>query len=194
MSIRILSAIIAMNLVAAVASATTYTVPSKNPEELGLSKVSIAGNAGGQISCEESTIDENTGNDINLAKITIDFGVDGKASRVQIVRPKTKQISALNLTFTKANAVKFTHTVDEGTLESGEGEPKQYSFNISEVETIHVESKKTSMTLALFDHLYAGIPGSTLAISQGDTLDIGGNSGDAMVICKWTKKPVGLNK
>jgi len=189
MSIRNLVVVMALGLIAAKATASPVVIPAKTPDGITETRANIALNAGTRITCDETTTDENTGNDVRLAHIVINFGADGKATAIQITRPKTAQVRALNTTFTKANSREFTHDYSEGNIESDEGQPKQYAYNISQVEVVHAKAAGISMTLALFDHLYAGIPGSTLAISQGENIDIGGNSGEAMVICKQTKLP-----
>jgi hypothetical protein len=148
-------------------------------------------NAGKTIVCEEFGFDEETGEDKPLAKITIHLGANGKADRMDVVRPKTNEFEAVRKTFTLANA-KIKHAIEKNDTEINEetGEQildpvtkkPQYKWNIEDVEVINgKDASGLSVTALINDHLYAGRPGSVVAISKGDKIVI--SSGQGMVGC-----------
>ncbi|MES2963421.1 MAG: hypothetical protein V4760_05990 [Bdellovibrionota bacterium] len=150
-----------------------------------------AKNAGKTIVCQELGFHDETGEDVPLANIQIHLGAQGKAERVVVKRPKTDELAAIRATtLTLANA-KISHSIDKNDSEiddvSGKqildpetGRP-QYKWNIEDVETINAKAGDLSVTVLINDHLYAGRPGSVIAISKGDKFVI--SSGQGMVGC-----------
>lgn len=149
-----------------------------------------AKNAGKQIVCQELGMDEETGEDVPLALMTIRLGKDGKAASVTLVRPKTSDMPAINAIFVAANAP-INHRVEKNDVEIDEvsGQPLpdpqtgklQYKWGIEDVEAISVKNAKLSATVLINEHLYAGRPGSVIAITMGDRLLI--SSGQGTVTC-----------
>lgn len=142
-------------------------------------------NAGKQIVCQEDGFDENTGEDVTLGRLTITLGKDGKAVSAQLIRPKHGDMPAINALFVSANAP-INHRVEKNDFEIDEvsNEPvldeagkKQYKFGIENVEAISLKNSKLSATILINDHLYAGRPGSVLAITMGDKLAISAEEG-----------------
>ncbi|MEK7356331.1 MAG: hypothetical protein AAB250_07765, partial [Bdellovibrionota bacterium] len=95
MSTRLVASFLATLFMAPVAMAET------TPSQLA----PIAANAGKSIVCEELGMNDETGEDVPLAKVTVRLGVGGKADRVIIARPKTPEMVAIPaMTLTSANA------------------------------------------------------------------------------------------
>lgn len=144
-----------------------------------------AANAGKTIVCQEDGFDDKTGEDVALGKMTIRLGKDGKATSVQLVRPKNGDLPAINALFVASNAP-INHRVEKNDFEYDEvsGEPtldekgqKHYKWGIENVEAISVKNAKLSATVLINEHLYAGRPGSVLAITMGDKLVISSEQG-----------------
>ncbi len=151
---------------------------------------SAKGLAGRGLRCIETVMDDE-GNDVTLANVVVRFGADGKASQVRVTRPKTVNFPAVNETLTPKDS-KIADVIRPGVIEGVDEETKEnyYSYGISEFQEIRAQRGDFSISIAVDDHMYVGVYGSTVILKKG-AVSVKGldspDSGDAMVSCKVTR-------